>query len=179
MGLSRNFGFRSFQNIVREGRLKTASGSSHKIGAPVLIDPANPGQMKAATAGAASTGGGVVLYEFITQVDGSLRGVDPLLASTVDFDTVPAAQYAQVVHGNGVKIWLKNTASKTLYDGRVIPAGGLLAGSVVLGSLAIGAQLTPDGAGKFKVANGTTDGNWLTVVSVNTTTGVVEATFNF
>lgn len=174
MSYSRNFGFRSFENIVRRGRLRTPAASSFKIGAPVTLDPAAAGFMKAAVAGASTAGAGVVVFERI-----QAQGVDAQLAGTADFDTVPASTYAQIVSGNGTKIWVKNTAAKTLYDGRTIAAGTLLNVSVVLSGLAIGAQLTPDGSGKFKVANGTTDGNWLTVTSVNTSTATVEATFNF
>jgi hypothetical protein len=174
MAYSRNFGFRSFENIVRRGRLRTPVGSALKIGAPVTLDAANPGRLKAAVAGAAAVGAGVVVFEHI-----QVKGVDAALAGTADFDTVPANAYAQVVSGPGVKVWVRNTAEKTLYDGRVIPVGSLLASSVNLGSLAIGAQLTPDGAGKFKVANGTTDGNWFTVESVNVSTATVELSFNF
>lgn len=174
MSYSRNFGFRSTANVVRDGRCKSPAGSTWKIGAPVTLDPAAPGVLKAAVAGAATAGAGIAIFEHIQK-----PGVDPSLAVPLDFDWVPAGAYVQSVHGIGVKVWFKNTAAKTLYDGRVVPAGGLLASSVVLSGLAIGAQLTPDGSGKYAVANGTTDGNWLTVASVNTTTGVVEATLNF
>jgi hypothetical protein len=174
MGYSRSFGFRSFENIVRRGREKTPTSGSIKIGAPITIDPAAPGKVKAAAAGASTAGAGVAVYEHV-----QAKGLDAAVAGTADFDAVPANQFVQRVSGKGVKVWLKNSAAKTLADGRVIPANNLLAGSVVLGSLALGAQLTPDGSGAFKVANGTTDGNWLTVESVNTTTGVVEATLNF
>lgn len=173
MSYSRNFGFRDFTNVVRNGRLKTAAGSTHKMGAPVVHDPANPGQVVAAAAGQSTANAGVLVYERIQS-----QGVDQALAGTDVYDTVPAGQYAQVVSGKGTKIWLKNTASKTLYDGRVIAAQTPL-GSINLGTLAIGAQLTPAGGGVLKVANGTTDGNWFTVESVNTTTGVVELRFNF
>jgi hypothetical protein len=169
---SRNFGFRSFANIVRDGRARVpATGNAFKIGAPVV---ATDDGLAAAGAGAATTGAGVVVFEHI-----QVKGTDPALAGTAEFDYVPVGAYAQRVHGVGTKVWFRNTASKTLYDGRVIAAGGLLANSVDLGTLAVGDALTPDGAGKFKVANGTTDGNWLIVTSVNATTGVVEAEFTF
>lgn len=152
MSYSRNFGFRSTANVVRDGRCVVPSnGTAFKIGAPVLLDPANPGKLKAATAGAATVGGGLVVFEHVIN-----RGTDPSLAGTAEFDYVPLGAYAQRVHGNGVKVWMKNTASKTLYDGRTIAAATPL-GSINLGSLAIGAQLTPDGSGQWKVANGTTD----------------------
>lgn len=175
MSYSRNFGFRGFENLVRDGRQRTPVGSAFKIGEPVILDSAAAGRMKAATAGvAAGQDGGLVVFEHI-----QVKGVDPALYGDGDFDFVPANVYAQIVRGPGAKVWLKNTAQKTLYDGRVRAAAGLLASSVNVSQLAIGAQLTPDGSGKFKVANGTTDGNWLTVTSANATTGVVEARINF
>lgn len=175
MTYTRNFGFRSFENIVRSARFRAPAAGTLTIGEPVILDTANAGRMKAATAGVANgSSSGVVLYERIQST-----GVDPLLVGAGDFSTVPIGQYAQIVHGLGVKIWLKQTAAKTLYDGRVQAAYNPFAASVDLSALAIGAQLTPDGAGKWKVSNGTTDGDWLTVESVNATTKTVEARFNF
>lgn len=171
---SKNFGFRSFENIVRRGRDKSPVGSTMKIGAPVTLDPASAGFVKVAVAGAATVGAGLAIYEHI-----QVKGIDPALIGTPDFDYVPANQFIQRVHGTGVKVWLKNTGAITNYDGRVRAAASPLDAGITLSGLAIGAQLTPNGTGGFKVANGTTDGNWLTVVSVNTTTGVVEATLNF
>lgn len=172
MGYTRNFGIRSFENIVREGRARTAAGSAHVIGAPVKLDSANPGQLVAAAAGEApAQGKGVVVYEHLLPTE--------IKQTYSDLNTVPGGVYAQIVHGPGVKIWLRDTAAKTMYDGSTLPAGDLLAASVNLGTLAIGAALTPDGAGKYKVANGTTDGEWLIVESVNASTGVVEARFTF
>jgi hypothetical protein len=175
MSYSRNFGIRSFENIVRSGRARTPAGSTLVIGEPVILDSAAPGFLKQATAGVAANGAaGVVVYEHI-----QMQGIDAALNTTSDLNTIPGGRYAQRVHGAGAKVWFKNTAAKTLYDGRTLAAGALLASSVDVSTLAIGAQLTPDGSGKYKVANGTTDGNWLTVEQVNSSTGLVEARFNF
>jgi len=175
MAYTRNFGFRSFENIVRSGRFRTPASGAIVIGAPVMLDSASAGRVKAATAGAAADGSaGVAVYEYIL-----LQGVDAGLYGAGDLTTVPLGAYVQIVHGPGTKIWLRDTAAKTLYDGRSQAAYTPFAGSITLGTLAIGAALTPDGAGKWKVANGTSDGNWLTVESVNTTTKVVEARFRF
>ena len=175
MSYTRNFGFRAFTNIIRNGRFRTPASGTFLIGQPVILDSASAGFFKAATAGvAANAAGGVVVFEHI-----QVKGVDPALYGEGDFASVPNSQYAQIVRGAGVKVWLKETASKTLYDGRTQAAYSPFAGSVNLATLAIGAQLTPDGAGKWKVANGTTDGEWLTVESVNASTKTVEARFNF
>lgn len=171
MSYSRNFGFRSFENIVRNGRFRTPkTGNAILIGAPVIIDTATPGYLKAATAGAALGLGGIALYEHI-----QAKGVDSSLASADDFNTVPLGQYAQVVHGPGTKVWFKNTADKTLYDGRVITGVSLIPAS----GLAVGDGLTPDGSGKFKKATVGTDPVWLVIEQINATTGVVEARFTF
>lgn len=177
MAYSRNFGFRSFENIVRDGRSRTPAGTAYQIGEPVTLDPATPGFLKQAAAAEGADGAsGVLVYEYIIPA-----GVDPVLAdiSAAPFNTVPGGAYAQMVHGAGVKVWFKNTAAKTLYDGRVRAAAALLAASVNLATLAPGDGLTPDGAGKFKKANGTTDPNWFVVEQTNATTGLVEARFNF
>lgn len=175
MAYTRNFGMRDFTNIVRNGRFRTPTSGALRIGEPVILDAANAGRMKAATAGVApDASSGVVVFEHIQVV-----GVDPALYGDGDFYAVPLNAFAQIVRGPGVKVWLKKSAAKTLYDGRTIAAYNPFNAAVDLSALAIGAQLTPDGSGKWKVANGTTDGNWLSVESVNATTGVVEARFNF
>lgn len=175
MSYSKNFGIRSFENIVRDGRQRTPAASAIVIGEPVLVDPATPGSLKQATAGAAADqSAGLAVYEHI-----QVTGVDPATYGQGDFDTIPANRYAQIVRGPGAKVWFKNTALGAKYDGTVVPAAGLLADSIDVGVLAIGAELTPDGAGKFKVGNGTTDGVWLIVEQVNASTGVVEARLTF
>jgi hypothetical protein len=175
MTATRNFGFRSTENIVRESRLKTAD--THRLGAPVVADAANAGQLKAAIqTTAASPLAGILWYEAI-----QYKGVDGALSVPADLDTVGSGQYAQVVRGPGVKVWFHNTSAKTLADGRVVSAVTVVKG---VGSLAIGDTLCPNEAAD--VANGLwreavpgTDPEWLTVTSVNTSTGYVEARFNF
>ena len=169
MSYSRNFGFRSFENIVRNGRFRApATGTPILIGAPVIIDTATPGYLKPATAAAAQGQGGIALYEHIQQ-----KGVDLALVGTAEFNYVPLGQYAQIVHGPGAKVWFKNTAAKTLYDGRSIGAVSLVPAS----GIAVGDGLAPDGAGKFaKAAAGTA---WLIIEQINATTVLVEARFTF
>lgn len=172
MSYSRNFGMRSFQNLVRDGRHRApATGTPFAIGAPVEVDPANPGRLKAATdAKAPSQLCGLVLFEHI-----QLKGVDSAITTSSDkpFDEVPLGEYAQMIHGPGAKVWFKNTAAVTLYDGRTRPAAGLIDGTVEVGD-----GLVPDGAGKLRKAV-TDELAWLTVEQVNTSTGMVEARFEF
>jgi len=173
MSYSRNFGFRSFENIVRNGRFRSPkTGTAILIGAPVIIDTATPGFLKPATAGAALGLGGIAVFEHI-----QAKGVDTALTTSSDspFNAVPLGQYAQIVHGPGAKVWFKNTADKTLYDGRVQTGVSLIPAS----GLAVGDGLTPDGAGKFKKATIGTDPVWLFIEQINATTGLVEARFTF
>lgn len=176
MGYSRNFGMRSFENIIRDARFRVPrTGTMLQIGSTVTIDPANPGMLKLPAANANPTAAsGLVLFEHIQS-----KGVDPYLSTSMDepFNRVPLGQYAQVIHGPGAKVWFKNTIAKPMYDGRTQTAGGLLAASVDVTTLAIGAGLGPDGTGLLAVS--TTGTPWLVVEQVNPTTGLVEARFNF
>ena len=175
MAYSRNFGMRSFENVVRDGRFRAPrTGTPFKIGAPVQLDADNPGFLEPAAA--AATPGpnvGLAVYEHIQNKSDALStAYDP------PYDSVPLGQYAQMMHGPGAKVWFKNTTDKTLYDGRVQVAGGLLADSVDVSTLAIGAGLVPDGAGKFR-AVGLDENAWLVVEQVNPSAGRVEARLTF
>lgn len=174
MAYSRYFGMRSFENVVRDGRFRVpATGTPFKIGAPVMIDAANAGYMKAATASApANATSGLAIYEHIQNKSDALTTV-----YDGPYDAVPLGQYAQIMHGPGTKVWFKDVANKVLYDGRTQVGGSLLAAAVSTYAIADG--LTPDGAGKFKKGNGTTDTVWFIVEQVNPTTGLLEARLNF
>lgn len=170
MSYSRNFGMRSFENVVRDGRFRAPrTGTPLKIGAPVQIDTANEGFFKPADAAAApGPNTGVAVYEHIMNVSDAL---------TTNYDApynqVPLGQYAQIMHGPGTKVWFRNTVDKGLYDGRTQAGDSLLAAVP-----AVGDGLVPDGAGKYKVATGT-DKAWMVVEQVNPATGRVEARLTF
>lgn len=173
MGYSRNFGMRSFENIVRNGRFRTPVGSAFEIGSPVQIDPAKPGFMKQAAAGAArGPQSGLVLFEHI-----QAPGLDPALSTASDLHTVPGGRYAQIVHGAGAKVWFKNTGSRVLYDGRSLAGGALLADSVDVTALKPGDGLVP--AANGQLATGTGADVWLVIEQANPSTGLVEARFTF
>lgn len=175
MSYSRYFGMRSFENVIRDGRFRAPkTGTPLRIGEPVVLDPANPGFMKpAAAAEVPGPDCGLAVFEHIQNKSDALTTV-----YDSPYDKVPLGQYAQIMHGPGTKVWFKNHASKVLYDGRTQEAGSLLADSVVIGSLAIGAGLVPDGAGKYRVA-AAEEQAWLTVEQVNPSTGRVEARLSF
>jgi hypothetical protein len=175
MSYTRNFGMRSFANIVRVGRLKTPASSNWNIGASVEHDLSAAGTLKLAVADTAPhPDSGAVVYEHI-----QYQGTDPFLSTPFDapYTTVPAARYAQVVHGNGTKVFFKNTAAKTLYDGRTQPAVTI----VNMTGLGVGDHLTPDGTGGWKKADLVANplSAWLRVEALNATTGLVEARFTF
>lgn len=182
MAYSRSFGMRSFENVVRDGRFRVPStGTPFKIGAPVMLDPANPGKLKAAAAAAApGPNCGIAVFEHITVVTDVLT-----TTSDAPYDSVPLGQYAQMMHGAGTKVWFKQTADKTLYDGRTQAGYQFLVDS--LGSLSIGQGLVPDGAGHYRAAadaDGAGAGTalepaWLVIEQINTSTGVVEARLTF
>jgi hypothetical protein len=175
MSYSRNFGMRSFENVVRDGRFRVPkTGSPLLIGAPVSIDAANPGFLRPATAAQRpSPLTGVVVFEHIQH-----KGVDTFLTTNVDapFNRVPLGQYAQMVHGQGVKIWLRNTTASPLYDGRTQEGNVLYTGAV-----AVGDGLVPAGDGTYRVAaaGATPETPWLFVEQSNPDSGLVEARFNF
>lgn len=174
MAYTRNFGMRSFENIVRDGRFRVpATGTPLVIGSPVQVDPATPGYLKQAAAAAVKNYlSGVLIFEHI-----QYKGVDTQLVtnSDVPFNSVPLGQYAQIVHGPGAKVWFRNTAAKVKYDGTTQAAGTLLD----LTDIEVGDFLVPAASGQWVTsADGATDG-WLQVEQYNSTTGVVEARFTF
>lgn len=181
MSYSRYFGMRSFENIVRNARFRVpATGTPLKIGAPVEIDSANPGRLKAATE-AAEPGPncGIVVFEHIQNKQDALT-----TGSDAPHDEVPLGQYAQLVHGAGAKVWFKVVGDKTLYDGRTQQGGNLLVDGLDLGTVTPGTGLVPDGAGRFRTTDDSATADiggtaWLRVEQVNSTTGLVEARFTF
>lgn len=181
MSYGRNFGMRSFENVVRDGRFRVpATGNPLQIGEPVMLDGANPGRLKKATeAVAPGQNCGIVVFEHIQNKEDAL-----VTNHDAPYNLVPLGVYAQMIHGPGSKVWFKNTASKTLYDGRVRAAFTFVVAPADLADLDPGVGLVPDGAGKWRATDGsgTVDVGgtaWLVVEQVNPTTGLVEARFAF
>jgi hypothetical protein len=187
MSYSRNFGMRSFENVVRDGRFRAPrTGTPLKIGAPVQLDAANAGFVEAAAdAAAPGPNAGIAVYEHIQNKSDALT-----TQYDAPYDQVPNGQYVQVMHGPGTKVWFRNTADKVLYDGRTqtgdyLVSNGVGGGTPVaptgaadLSTVAIGAGLVPDGAGRFRVADAT-ESAWMVVEQVNPATGRVEARLTF
>jgi hypothetical protein len=183
MSYTRNFGFRDFTGIIRDGRNKVpasgltgADASGFLLGTAVKVDPSNPGQLvRPATSAAPTALSGIVVYEHI-----QFQGVDPFLTTQYDppFQVAPLGRMAQMVHGPGVKVWFRNTADKPLYDGRVQAGLSMVAGlGGATPTIAVGDYLTPAADGKWAEGNATN--GWLQVESVNNETGLCEARFTF
>lgn len=173
MSYGRNFGMRSFENVVRDARFRApATGTPFKIGSPITIDPANPGQVKAAAADSpANASSGIAVFEHIQFKSDVIVSHD-----SAPYDEVPLGQYVQIMHGPGTKVWFKNTPAVTLYDGRVRAAATMVDGDLT--TLKPGDGLVPNGTGGYAKA-GAGVAAWLTIEQVNPTTGLVEARFNF
>ena len=173
MGYTRNFGFRSFENIVRDGRnaIPLDSEATWVIGTAVVVDAANQGKVAKPDAGtdpvAPSPAAGVLVYEHI-----QYKGDDPYLVNPADKDTVPVGEFVQIVRGNGTKIWLKNTEDKPLYDRRNVPGRTMVAAAAVLGD-----YLTPDADGFWEV--GDAANGWLWIEQVDADTGLFECRLTF
>lgn len=190
MGYSRNFGFRSFENIVRDGRFRIPKdlttggfgGDPVIIGTAVAVDPdpTRRGLLRRPAAAEAPTPlCGIVLFEHI-----QFQGVDTSLVTTSDepYNQVPPGRYAQMIHGLGAKVWFKNTADKPMYDGRVQGGGTLydLADTAAdLDALAatVGSYLTPNADGIW--VEGDADTGWLIIEQVTPATGLIECRLTF
>lgn len=182
MPYTRNFGMRSFENVVRAGRFRaptsalTVSDGTDElgrilIGTAVVLDDANPGFVKRPDANQApSPLCGLAVYEHI-----QVRGVDPGLSTPQDFEHVPPGQYVQVMRGPGAKVWFKNTSDKNLYDGRAQQGRTLVAGLGATPTVAVGDFLTVTADGTF--AEGDASNGWFVVEQVEG--DLVECRFTF
>lgn len=185
MPYSRNFGMRSFENVVRHGRAKTPATlpsaastiGSLLLGTAVQVDPANPGVLKVPAAASAPTAlSGVLVYEHI-----QYQGVDTNLTSPQDapFNSAPLGRYVQVMHGQGAKVWFKNTADKTLYDGRLQKGYTLVAGvGGATPTVQVGDMLTPAADGTWQ-ETATASLAWMVVENVDHTNALVECRLTF
>lgn len=150
----RNFGFRRSGGdaATREGRFRVpATGDFHQ-GDLVTIDPANPGFLKKAAAGAQPEPGvtGFLIQEF--ELDSVYApGKDQLANVDSNFrGKVKNGYLATIWAGPGVKIWLRNTPAKTRPDGHTVSARTV----VNLASVAVGDTLEWTGTAWAKTDEG-------------------------
>lgn len=127
---TRNFGFRRFTNLVREGRLRSpASGTALILGTAVEVDATDVERVRQATS-ATGTGGsgilgqliGILWYEHDSQTYNDPRFGAAAGASPVDLDYAPNDRMVQVIHGAGVKVWFRNTEANTTEPGLNFPS---------------------------------------------------------
>lgn len=166
-----NFGFLRSDESSRsaaEGRFKTPVGSSLRLGTMVVVDPATPGYLKAGAANEVPVTGysGLLLQEL--DFDRSIYESDASLIDSFQKGVAKANRLAVITSGAGTKVWLKNTASVTRADGRVIPAVTLVAG---IGTVAVGDELGWNGTAWDEAATAKV----LKVTAVNSAKGLVEA----
>lgn len=126
---TRNFGMRRFTNIVREGRFRAPASTSLRLGTMVEIDPNDTDRVREANITAIGGAGdvrlnlcGILWYEHDSQDynDPQWGGAAGLLRQDLDF--APVNRMVQVIHGPGVKVWLRNTAADTTEPGLNFPA---------------------------------------------------------
>lgn len=150
---TRNFGFRRFTNLVREGRLRAPLSTELRLGTLVEQDPAAPTRVREAdgTSGVAIGGTGdvraancgILWYEHDSQTYNSPEFGGAAGQLAVDLDTAPADRMVQVLQGKGAKVWLRNTDQDTTEPGLNFPAtraavtmvNGLGAAGVSVGDL--------------------------------------------
>ena len=193
----RNFGFRlSPQRGQRSSRHYFGGATAIPIGAPVVIDPTTEndlGQTKVTLAPEGTTDPisgkhGIVLFEYAPN---AFHNVDPNMSLYSDLSTVPVAgthpgdwaSSVQVVSGDTVKVWFRNTEDSTFlqstsYSGRVMVAGQ----NIATPTLVAGDYLIP-GAGDdtdgYWKEGGDDETAWLVVTRVDTVRNEVEARMLF
>lgn len=121
---TRNFGMRRFTNLVREGRFRAPAASDLRLGTLVEIDPGDTDRVRQATLTAIGGGGdvrtdlcGILWYEHDSQTFNDPRFGGAAGQLPQDLDTAPAGRMVQVLHGPGVKVWLRNTDASTTEPG--------------------------------------------------------------
>lgn len=191
MNYGRNFGFRaSPKGAQRDGRFKVpGTGTAIPLGAPVKADTAvapdalGLQELDLATGAQAPKPGqcGIVVFEY-KGAEG-WAGDDPYLTRAADKDTAPLGSAVQVVAGDDVKVWFRNTDTQTFlgtrsYAGRTMVSEG--AGATP--NVNVGDYLTPgvgtDTDGYWAVTTNAANA-WLVVTEVDDTRGVVTARFVF
>lgn len=184
-----NFGFRVFPHGgQRHGDFITpATGDKIPLGAPVkasgALDSLTGLQPVALATGAQAPvkgRSGILVYEY-TAYDG-YRGLDPVSTTFSDLSMAPLGEPCQVVHGDAVMVWFKNTAEEEFLHTKTYPGRIMVAGAGATPTLQAGDMLTPgtgnDTAGYWAETNSAANA-WLIVRRVDTTLGLIEAELAF
>lgn len=166
-----NFGFRRSDESYRvaEGRLRTPATGTFRLGSLVMMDAANPGYLKAATANAVGEGGTVGLLVQEEDWNPSIYGIDPSKIDSYIKGVAKNSTLSVITSGAGTKIWLKNTPAVTRADGRAISAVTMFTPT----SVVLLDYLTWDGT-KFVHSTAGLSDSMLRVTSLNTATAGSE-----
>ena len=121
---TRNFGFRRFTNLVREGRYRAPAATELRLGTGVEIDATDTDRIREITSGTNDVGSagivglvGVLWYEHDSQTYNDPRFGRAAALSPVDLDTAPVSRMVQVLQGRGAKVWFRNTEANTTEPG--------------------------------------------------------------
>ena len=170
-----NFGFLRSDESSRsaaEGRFKTPVGSSLRLGTMVVIDDAEDGYLKAAAVNEVPVTGysGLLLQEL--EFDRSIYESEAGLVDSFMKGVAKPNRLAVITSGAGTKVWLRNTASVTRADGRVIPAVTMVTSPA---TLVVGDELAWNGTVWAKTNGTTLTEAVLKVTAVNASKLLVEA----
>lgn len=191
MSYGRNFGFRaSPKGAQRDGRFKVPStGTAIPLGAPVKADlnetPDALGlqQVELATGSQAPEPGqsGLLVYEH--KNDEGFAGDDPYLTTFADKGSAPLGSAVQVVHGDAIKVWFRNTDDKVFLQSRTYEGTTMVSeGGGSTPNLDVGDYLTPgagDGTDGYWAVTDTASEAWLVVTEVDDARGLVTARLTF
>lgn len=183
---TRNFTFRVPPVHGQRGSRYVLAGSTALTsGVPVLVGTGNDGlgrqEVTLATGDQAiplAGKGGILVFENI-----NFDGYDQVITTASDVDLAQVGEAVQVVSGKGIKVALTNTTETSFLTRSGYPKARIMvAGVGATPTVAVGDKLAPgtgnDSAG-YWAETSTAANAWLTVTSVNASTGVVEAVLNF
>lgn len=170
--LGDSFGFRRSDESLwsgAEGGFKVpADATDWKQGDLVTIDPANPGYLKLADAGAALVPGVTGLLVQYDQLFVSAGLTRDVVYNTRDLGAIVPGAPAVIATGAGLKVWVKNLAAVTGSGRRNYPAET----RCVATGIALGDSVSWDGAKYVETAD--------TAAVIGTVTGeITSAGFTF
>lgn len=191
MNYGRNFGFlASPKGAQRDGRFKVpTTGTAIPLGAPVKADLGEAPDalglqpVELATGAQAPIKGlsGILVFEY-KGMEG-FAGDDPYLTTVSDKDTAPLGAAVQVVSGDAVKVWLKNTNDVVFLENRTYAGRTMVSeGAGATPNVDVGSFLTPgagtDADGYWAVTTNAAQA-WLVVTAVDDARGEIQARFLF
>lgn len=167
-----NFGFRRSDESVRlsEGRVKTpVAGARLRLGTAVEIDPASAGYLKQAASGVKIRPGtsGLLIQE---------EDWDRTIYESPRIDSFALGlaynnRLSVITTGAGTKVWMKNTASQTRADGRVIAAVAIFTAT----SVAVGRGLAWNGTVWVDASDPTASTSFMEVTYFDAAKAYLEA----